>query len=261
MSAVVVVNSISQAKPIVSPASIQIHFTVLGILPDKVQIYAGGLGGEPAILKAEVKMQSPENSYTTTIKLAGGTVFLIHLCPRTSTDGMPSDKIEDQYFETFCTQLRFTTQAPPFPPPPGRPRSPVISSIEANQATLHDEANIVVGWTRLDPSDKFHFMWTDSFPPPRTEVGWDEVEIPGLSFKIHPAFIGRTYTFKVQGCQSVDIGPDNCSLFSPQSTVRIPKNTQSLREFLRLSNVRLDPGIRSLGESVFSAGIRSMMHL
>lgn len=48
-----------------------IQSTVLGILPDEVQVYAGGVGGEPALLKDEVEMTLPEIDYSSTFDLAG----------------------------------------------------------------------------------------------------------------------------------------------------------------------------------------------
>jgi len=42
MAALVQVTSIKQAEPIASPASVQIDFNVLGILPDLVQVFASG---------------------------------------------------------------------------------------------------------------------------------------------------------------------------------------------------------------------------
>jgi hypothetical protein len=63
MASAVVINSVTQAEPIASPASILILFTVIGILPDKVQVYAGGVSGDLAILKDEVDMKPPHINY------------------------------------------------------------------------------------------------------------------------------------------------------------------------------------------------------
>ena len=67
----IIVNSISQVEPIASPAAILIRFTVGGILPDKVQVYAGGIGGELALLKDEVDMTPPEIHPGAVEELAG----------------------------------------------------------------------------------------------------------------------------------------------------------------------------------------------
>lgn len=264
----VLVHSIRQVQPIASPASIMIQFTVLGILPDKVQVYAGGVGGQLAELKDEVDIAPPEIDYASTFELASGTAYRIHLCPRTTTDGVPDDKIDDVFFETFCTRLDFTTQAPAAAAPTGptAPRAPVIEAVTPRQATLHAPGRIDVAWNAPDRCDKYHFLWTDSFPAPATQVGWSETEIGapqsrGGAFSIPNTSLGRAYTFKVQGCQAFDLGPDNCSPFSPQAAFQMPPNTRSLREFLRLSHVALQPGLRSLGAPAFAAGLRAMMRL
>jgi hypothetical protein len=265
MAALVQVTSIKQAEPIASPASVQIDFNVLGILPDLVQVSASGISGDIGILKDEVEMSPPEISYTSTIELAGGSFFSISLCPRTVTNGVLDEKMDDQPWETFCTFTTIITKAPGTAPPPP-PGVPSITSIEPNQPTLNDsEGNIVVRWQN-SPADKYHFMWTDEVPPPLTLTGWSAVELnaensKGFAFQIPHALVGRTYTFKVQSCKVFFIGSDLCSAFCPNRDIVMPKNTNSLREFLRISGVQLNPGIRSLGASAFGAGIRAMMHL
>jgi hypothetical protein len=117
----------------------------------------------------------------------------------------------------------------------------------------------VVRWTAITNFDQYHFMFAE------TPHGFTEVEInsAGTSgfFRVAPTFSGREYSFKVQGCITHLIGLNECSDFTPPSTIVMPQNTRSLREFLRLSNVQLDPGIRSLGPTAFAGGIRAMMHL
>jgi hypothetical protein len=143
--------------------------------------------------------------------------------------------------------------------PRPKPPPPRISSIEPHQATLHDQGNIVVRWTATTNFDQYHFIFAET-PHGSTEV---EINSGGTSgfFRVAPTFPGREYSFKVQGCITHLIGLNECSDFTSPSTTVMPQNTRSLREFLRLSSVRLDPGIRSLGPSAFSAGIRAMMHL
>jgi hypothetical protein len=142
--------------------------------------------------------------------------------------------------------------------PRPQPPAPRISSIEPHQATLHDEGQIVVHWTSANV-DHYHFIFEGD------QLRFTEVEIdsPGTTgfFVITPTFPGRKYSFKVQGCLINLIGSNNCSEFSPFIDTVMPQNTRSLREFLRLSNVQLNPGIRSLGPSTFSSGIRAMMRL
>lgn len=152
------------------------------------------------------------------------------------------------------------------PLPPSPPGVPTITAIEPNQPTFKvNEGNIVVRWSNT-PADKYHFMWTDQGPPPPSVAGWNAVELNAentthFGFQIPNTFAGRKYTFKVQSCNVFDIGADACSGFSPTSTVVMPNNTRRLREFLRLSGVQLNPGIRSLGAAAFGAGIRVLMRL
>jgi hypothetical protein len=183
------------------------------------------------------------------------------LAPRRGREGVPlvcDDKIDDQAWETFCTMVPFTTQAPE-PPPHPKPPAPTISSIEPHQATLGNQSKIDVHWTATANFDLFHFMWMEQ------PQGWNEVEINsgGRSgvFTVSPALPLHTFAFKVQGCISKLIGLDDCSPFAEPTTFVMPANTTSLREFLRLSGAQLNPGARSLGEGTYGAGIRAMMHL
>jgi hypothetical protein len=252
------ITSIKQLQPISAPASVQIDFIVLGILPDLVQIYASGASGQLGGFIDKVDIDPPENTYTTIKTLAAGTAFFISLCPRTVTNGVLDDKIDDQPWETFCTLVPFTTQAPE-PPPHPRPPTPAISSIEPHQATLRSESKIDIHWTATTNFDLYHFMWMEQLN------GWNEVEINsgGHSgvFTVSPALPGHTFAFKVQGCISKLIGLDDCSFFSEATTFIMPSNTTNLREFLQLSGVQLSAGIRSLGQEVYGAGVRAMMRL
>jgi len=272
MPTLVQVKELKQLEPIkTGVADVLVTFDVLGLIfPDSlVQIYASGRSDTsltPADLKDEVELQVNEHvGYSTILHLQAGAFLFLHFCPRTTTNGVLDPDIDAQPFDSFCTVIPLTTRAV-LPPSPGALAAPVITSIEPHQATLHNEGSIVVRWSASNEFDKYHFMFTDSFPPPKSEVGFHEIEIEaprshGFSFRIQPAFARRTYTFKVQGCKESEVFPDECSAFSPDSTATMPKNTNSLREFLRFSNVQLNPGIRSLGAAAFSAGIRGMMRL
>ena len=252
------INSIKQLQPISAPASVQIDFVVLGILPDIVQIYASGVSGQVGSLVDKVDINPPENTYGTIVTLAAGTAFFISLCPRTLTNGVPDDKMDDKDWQTFCSMVPFTTQAPPPPVHPKQP-APKIGSVEPHQVTLHNPGKIDVHWNATTNFDLYHFMWMEQ------PHGWNEVEINSSGnngvFTVSPAVSGRTYAFKVQGCISKLIGLDDCSPFSDPSTFVMPASTRSLREFLRLSGVRLNPGVRSLGKDAYGAGLRAMMHL
>lgn len=260
-----------QLPPIASlVARVMVTFDVSDpISPDSVvQIYASGRSDTPltpAALVAEVELhENVHSGYKTILDLQAGAFFFLYLCPRTKTNGVLDPDIDAQPFDSFCTVIPVTTQAVQ-PNSSGALAAPIITSIEPHQATLHKEGSIVVRWSASEEFDKYHFMFTDSFPAPKSEVGFTEVEIEaprshGFSFKIQPAFARRIYTFKVQGCKEF-IDADKCSGFSPDMTASLPKYTRSLRTFLLFSNAQLQPGIRSLGAPAFSAGIRAMMRL
>jgi hypothetical protein len=101
------------------------------------------------IAQLEEMVASKSLLLSSSIKLAGATAFVIHVCPRTATGGVLNDKIEDKDWRGFCTLVPFTTKAA-LPPPSSIPGAPTISSIEAQQATLHDEGNILVRWSTRD---------------------------------------------------------------------------------------------------------------
>jgi hypothetical protein len=155
---------------------------------------------------------------------------------------------------------------PLLPPPPPPPRNPTIDSLDAAQVTLRDVAHILVHWSSSQAVDKYHLMFTSAYPPPNTVSGWTEIEIESensrsFRFRLSPTpQQGETWSFKVQGCRSFDIGSDACSPFSETKSVTTPRNTHSLRTFLQLSGVPINTGIRSLGWNV-SSGVRAMMHL
>lgn len=261
---------ISQDPPIERlRAKVLVKFNVYGIIfPDSVvQFYAAG-ASDPSlgIYLDDLELSQNEHfGYSTILDLDAATVYQIHLCPRTVTDGTPDNYIEGEYWDTFRTAVAFTTQGTSATPP-GPFSAPTISSVFPRQATLHDGASVLVGWTSSELFDKYHFMWTDAFPPPIGVAGWSAVEINspnsrGAAFTIPGTPFGRTYTFKVQGCKEFDFGPDKCSQFSPASEVMIPVNTHSLRTFLELSNTTIAPGLLSLGAAATGAGVRRMMHL
>jgi hypothetical protein len=259
MATQVQITSIKQLLPVSALASVQIEFVILGILPDLVQIYASGVSGQTGSFVDKVDINPPENTYRAIIQLPAGAAFFIHLCPRTMTNGVLDDLMDHQPWETFCAVAPFTTQAPPDPPPHPKPPAPTIGSVQSRQATLREAGKIDVHWTATTDFDLYHFMWREQ------SQEWAQIEINsgGNSgvFTVSPALPGRTYVFKVQGCISKLIGLDDCSPFSGDATFVMPANTRSLREFLRLSEAQLDPGIRSLGASVYGSGIRAAMHV
>lgn len=205
-----------------------------------------------------------------------GTQVIIECSPRlvandltTLLPHMPDENGVEQDFQFFKVQaVPFTTvDHPDNPSLPVRPGVPTITSIQPEQFTLQNaDSSIFVAWSVSDVCDKYHFMWTDRTPTPRFAGGWNAIEFTargshGFATRIPKTSIGTTYTFKVQGCKAMDLGSDLCGPFCADSDIRMPGNTHSLRDFLRLSKVPLPAGVRSLGTSVFGAGLRAMMRL
>ncbi len=249
------ITEIKQLEPIAPIlASVQIHFVVLGVLPDIVQIYANA-GNNQAEHKINIEITPPENKYDCILELQAGAIYNITFCPRTVTNGVLDDSIDGQYWESLCVSMSFTTISNSSLTPAEELSPPIITTIESHQATLNDEGYLDIQWSSFK-RDKYHFMW---MLKPRN--GWAQIEIEAKSHRVIPTFPGQEYSLKVQGCNSMLIGHDNCSDFSVTRNFTIPQNTSSLRQFLSLSNAQLNPGIQSLGSATYSSGIRAMMHL
>src|SRR4030095_6934695 len=103
MATNVLITSIKQLPPISAPASVQIDFQVIGILPDLVEIYASGVSDEHGVFVDKGDINSPENTYGTIVTLPAATALFIHLCPRTVTKGVLDDLMDDQPWERFCS--------------------------------------------------------------------------------------------------------------------------------------------------------------
>jgi hypothetical protein len=250
-------------NPTPSTASVRISFTVTGILTDLVEIYAGGASDPLSVPLQRVELSPPEINYTSDdIALQAGTLFFFHLCPRNKTGDQLDNEVEGQPFETFCTAaIPFTTQgtSPPAGPRP-KPPAPSITAIEPRQPTLTEPGHIVVRWVANIVFDQYHVI-SEELP----SGGPNEIEIDSSGnngfFTLTPTVPGHSYSFKVQGCITHNIGLNDCSLFTAPKLVQMPENTRSLRTFLQISNIVLAPGLRSLGAAATAAGLRRTMHL
>jgi hypothetical protein len=245
---------------------VNVVFTVGGpIEPDEVvQIYASGRSDPLGTFQTQVELTQTEHEYTSEgLSLPPGTPLVFHLCPRIVKDGQAEDDIDGQPFETFCVMATFTTKgiAPPPPPPPALP-APVINQVTPRQATLTSDARIDIHWVAARSYDEYQVFYTVG-EQSRSKI----IESAGAdgAFGVTPTQPGQTFIFTVEGhvihsFLGIYLSEDD-SLGSTLVTVVIPPNTQSLRTFLSLSNVTLNPGIRSLGVQAISRGIRAMMHL
>ncbi len=255
------VVSITQIGPLtVSTATVRIIFQVLGQMPDNVQVYATGASSEMGQLVQTVDINSHDPDNSTQFDLQAGTEYFFHLCPRTTTAGIPDNEMDGKPWETFCTAaLSFTTHAAPGPPiGDPKPLPPVINSFQTTPATLTGDAHIVVFWS--EPSvgvDQFHIMWAPK------GGGFSNAEVSakdaGGRFSAGPVRPNITYEFKMQGCITKLIGDNICSDFSQPKSFTMPPFTHSLRTFLVDSGVDLG---RTVGlKSVNTAHIRSLRAL
>jgi hypothetical protein len=230
-------------------ATLLIEFEVIGIKPDFVQIYAVNYGeSTPAGLGDAVHtvdMSITESQYSDAIQVNAGAIYTIWLCPRTGSKDNPDDQIDEAYWEGFCVGQTIVTKSVPLPATQRQP--PVITSIDAERATMTKPDRITVTWTS-QPYDKFLIWWTQS------GAAMDQGEIDnsqsGGSWTAIPTTPGARYTFSVKGGVSGGIGGNYLySDWGPTITATAPHHYSSLRLFLRASGI--NPGAQ---------GLRSLMH-
>jgi hypothetical protein len=273
-----VVNvNIRQADPSLD-ADVIVSFDVQGpIEPDDVvQVVASDVSISQAITHVDVPLQQNEHvGYAAHLPVTTGDPHTLHpgatyqffLCPRAEPDN-PDEKIDGQDWVAFCTRGKeFTTQAPGPPPGPHLP-PPTIDSHTTRQATLTSDSRIDIHWVSSKAYDAFDIGWHEQDVTGGTiDSGGSRVESGGNdgAFGRSPVMPGHWFRFVVGGVVEhtilgIKIGEDKSPDSEPH-VAKMPPNTRSLRTFLRLSNVTLKPGIRSLGADAYGRGIRAMMKL
>lgn len=250
------IKGIMQLPPITaSVATLEVTFTVAGVPPDIVEVYASQVTAERSGSPETVDIKPNESDYSTTLSLQAGTFYYISVCPRTVTDNTKDEVIEGQYWEAFCDWQTITTVALAIPQPP--PQSwPTINALTSESATLGKPGAILISWSCSTAYDKWHVMWKSA-----SDADWSEAELSSQSlksfeFRASPTHDGLTYSFKVQGCVSHVWAPDQCSAFGPASDI-VMQSTHSLRVWL--NGTALSPGVRSLGGARYGGGFRAMM--
>jgi len=96
------IQSIQQVQPYTAnDAKLLIQFSILGIKPDFVQIYAVNYGETtPAGLGAIADtndLTGPDPFYTNVIDVLAGSIYTIWLCGRTGDKDNPDDQIDGVY--------------------------------------------------------------------------------------------------------------------------------------------------------------------
>jgi hypothetical protein len=137
------------------------------------------------------------------------------------------------------------------PPHIDAPGAPTITGLTSRQFTLRERSSFFISWSS-ERCDNYHLSWRVVKKVPNSTNSGNVQEIkapPNFTFtsRIFDSQPGEVYEVQVQACRHIDIGHDACSPFSSASSLIIPENTRSLREFLLLSNVSLPTSARGVG--------------
>jgi hypothetical protein len=244
---------------------VQILFEITGPHTgiDIVQIYAvnGGFT-EPSDLHDvvdTVDLTIPEFQYSSLVDLQSGAFYTLVLCPRSKTGNVLDDKVEGEYWETFCIKQSFTTKLAggggggDLPPPR-------ITASKALPKTLHQSNGIEISWESSVSYDAWNVVWNENGNS-ATQVQSPELDFTGRSgsYTCRPTTLGVTYFISVEGGKSRLFGGHQWSGWSPPAKVTAGNNLHSLREFLAASGVSGGNGIRSLLPPSNSISLRSVM--
>jgi hypothetical protein len=234
-----------------------VHFDILGILPDKVQIYAvNAAGAGLGALIDTVDINTPESVYDESISLAAGFYYTVHACPRTETNGVLDEKIDDVDWPDYCAAYVIITQATSSGD--GKPAPPTISNLDPEPATLQQQNRIAVTWSSSTPCFKVQIGWTEN----GIEMQQHESNLgdPGQRSGtwVAPTSPKAVYTFHANGGSG--LGGDTWSGWGPTVRITASPNSTSLSEFLRNSGI--DPSGRHI-KTLVAAGstLRAFMLL
>jgi hypothetical protein len=241
-------------------ATILAQFTVTGVKPDFVQVYAANLGEtDPAGLGDLVDKQDltiPHSTYDSVFTVPAGYLYRIWLCPRTGTEDNPDELIDGQYWEGFCVWQLIVARATPTM---GQRQPPWVSGIDPEPANLTQPDRITVKWGSPQSYDKYLISWTKNGEP----MDQGEVDSAAISgaWTATPITPGARYTFSVKGGVSGGIlGNYLYSDWSKAIAVVAPPHFRSLRQFLTASGKNpAAQGVASLMKSQHS--LRSFMKL
>jgi hypothetical protein len=188
-----------------------------------------------------VDLTITESQYPSTITLLAGTAFKLALCPRTLDNGTLSDKVEGEYWETFCVYQAFTTYAS------DNPATPLITVQQPIPATLNHANQITIGWQSNDYTDG-QVLWGPLTNPQQTVSSFnagDSGNVPDYTgtytTDIPSNLAGQLMEFTVQVRNTFQ---DAKLWFPSHVLVRSAQNYTSLRKFLEASNVAPSTGIK-----------------
>ena len=241
-------KGVAQVPPYsASSANVQVNYELLGIPPDKVQIYAENAAGTgPANLVDESDVD-PNNIGTVTstdVQLEAGTYYTIYACPRTETDGMLDDQTDGEYWETYCQSGVVVTQVAPTSTKAGSP--PIISMLTPEPATIENGNRIVVNWASDSVVYKIQISWSeDGEALPQHEDDFSDAGSIGGSWTA-ATDPGALYTFQANGGSGE--GGDTWSGWGPTVKIVASPNVRSLKQFL--NNSGIDPVNQHLSQLI-----------
>jgi hypothetical protein len=250
------------SNPTPSSASVQITFTVTGILTDLVEIYVRGASDQFSDPVQRVELSPPEINYTSDeIELQAGTQFFFQLCPRNKTGDRLDDEVEGQPFETFCTaQIPFTTHVSSQPPQPPQPTPtpptprPVVSGVRNIVTTKVGYSRVRLKWDanrnynaiqvirRAKTNDNIAFLGS----LPINSTGTEDITVSP----------NTTYTYMVETCF---ITPQHRDCVFASSAEVTTLSFPTLRQFLEIHGFDPRQGTRSL-RPLLSTSLRSIMN-
>jgi hypothetical protein len=242
------------------PVQVRILFTLTGLPPDLVQVYAQQAGTPPGTLVMSIDWQTPNPEGETTVDLPPGNAFTIWLCPRNETDGTLDDDYDGDYWEDSCTNAgSITTQV--LQAPTAQPTKPYIVHVDNEPATLKGDGAITVSWVS-SAYNKFLIWWTfdgQALAQGEVDSGGSSGNATSGSWTTNQAVApGGTYTFAVEGgtSQGLFAGYKYSGWGNTITVIAV----QNLRSLVRLLN---NSGINPAGLKVSSimGGQPSLKHV
>jgi hypothetical protein len=253
--------SIKQMDDLPPTCNVIISFQVTGPKTgiDLVQVYALNVedtspGGTSDIVDS-VDMTIPESQYSSSVTLQTGASYNLALCPRTEDDGVLSDEVEGEPWETFCVINPYTTQSN------AGTEAPLVSIVSNEPATLLHPNQITISWRSYSYTDG-NVLWGPQSEPrrntyPFTPIGGNPPSYTGQYTAPIPATLAdQALSFTVE-VENKFLEPGE--FFPTTVIVRSEKNYTSLRQFLVASNVAFPTSVKQYMHGTKS--LRALMQI
>jgi hypothetical protein len=236
---------ISQQTPFSNnSSSVVVRFSIVGDLPNFVQVYAntGNIGSvDLGNLKCLVPLNSSTTNYSCLIDhLIPGLIYIIGICPRTGALPNLDEKINDDSWEGYCHWKTLSTQGTNPSVGTVEHHPPTIVGFDVRFATISTPQAVHVTWKAAETYLKYHLGWrkkSEQFNNEQVEINTHSDTASGLC---SPTYPGTTYIFSVQGEWNEDfygISPSRWSAWSSPIEFTTPPNINSLATYLQASGV------------------------